>query len=670
MEGTDKPPEPEQHGSSRKERPMLTYEPIVAPTDTKPASVASLAAQPAPVSPAALSKVEQQRAIAEYQPAPASGTASPQQPTEEAPFLKGEAEPPRQYRRRPSTSPSVDLELSRPPRLQHAAPFLPPRPQAFPQPALYTPASESRAPRLSTPSRSPLAPEQRRPSLTAAAAPTTATAAPPPPTSLQPAPWKAVTVADMTDRTEAQALHRKWEHEHLDWHSDSLFAAAGGTAHHASRRDRLFKAVQTIVVHASFFGAGMYYAIFGPTVQDLAVVMDVGLFRVLFLLAARAVGFFVGAVTGAVVLRPVNPQVAFVLLNFLLTMACLGVSYIDTLLPYQLLFGLGGFALGAISVLGVLWTSALWREASGFLVRTLTFTFCLGCVLGPLLSEPFITDRSIVTGDSAIPAPLSDLNNLEDKDFIYVGYAYWLISVYAFCVAFLALVAMFVDPGHQDLRDMESQCPVLPCSGFVVLLFFYLAACLAVETLSSQLVAPFALLLGHNKTAATYMTSLFWAAFTAVRGVAIACFPQRGSFDALLFCNAVLVAATGFSAFFGPQTRLLWIGTAVVGACMAPSMPSALLLLHDYSGVSISRFALAMLVACASSSFPPLCVGAKLERQPMLFHQALAALSTVALVLALIGKILLRRIAIEERYVRLPTDDIRRPSYKALKRRE
>ncbi|KAH9384715.1 hypothetical protein HPB48_026725 [Haemaphysalis longicornis] len=461
MEGTDKPPEPEQHGSSRKERPMLTYEPIVAPTDTKPASVASLAAQPAP------------------------------------------------------------------------------------------------------------------------------------------------------------ALHRKWEHEHLDWHSDSLFAAAGGTAHHASRRDRLFKAVQTIVVHASFFGA-----------------------------------------------------VAFVLLNFLLAMACLGVSYIDTLLPYQLLFGLGGFALGAISVLGVLWTSALWREASGFLVRTLTFTFCLGCVLGPLLSEPFITDRSIVTGDSAIPAPLSDLNNLEDKDFIYVGYAYWLISVYAFCVAFLALVAMFVDPGHQDLRDMESQCPVLPCSGFVVLLFFYLAACLAVETLSSQLVAPFALLLGHNKTAATYVTSLFWAAFTAVRGVAIACFPQRGSFDALLFCNAVLVAATGFSAFFGPQTRLLWIGTAVVGACMAPSMPSALLLLHDYSGVSISRFALAMLVACASSSFPPLCVGAKLERQPMLFHQALAALSTVALVLALIGKILLRRIAIEERYVRLPTDDIRRPSYKALKRRE
>ncbi|XP_077548422.1 uncharacterized protein LOC144161671 [Haemaphysalis longicornis] len=145
MEGTDKPPEPEQHGSSRKERPMLTYEPIVAPTDTKPASVASLAAQPAPVSPAALSKVEQQRAIAEYQPAPASGTASPQQPTEEAPFLKGEAEPPRQYRRRPSTSPSVDLELSRPPRLQHAAPFLPPRPQAFPQPALYTPASESRS---------------------------------------------------------------------------------------------------------------------------------------------------------------------------------------------------------------------------------------------------------------------------------------------------------------------------------------------------------------------------------------------------------------------------------------------------------------------------------------------------------------------------------------------
>lgn len=45
-----------------------------------------------------------------------------------------------------------------------------------------------------------------------------------------------------------------------------------------------------------------------------------------------------------------NPQVVFVLLNFLLAMACLGVSYFDALLPNQLLFGLGGFALGAISV--------------------------------------------------------------------------------------------------------------------------------------------------------------------------------------------------------------------------------------------------------------------------------------------------------------------------------
>lgn len=43
---------------------------------------------------------------------------------------------------------------------------------------------------------------------------------------------------------------------------------------------------------------GMYYALFGPTVQDLAVTLDVGLFRVLFLLAARGVGYFLGAMAG------------------------------------------------------------------------------------------------------------------------------------------------------------------------------------------------------------------------------------------------------------------------------------------------------------------------------------------------------------------------------------
>ncbi|XP_065297105.1 sodium-dependent glucose transporter 1-like isoform X2 [Dermacentor albipictus] len=392
---------------------------------------------------------------------------------------------------------------------------------------------------------------------------------------------------------------------------------------------------------------GMYYALFGPTVQDLAVTLDVGLFRVLFLLAARGVGYFLGAVAGGVLLRPVNPQVLLVVLDFFLAMACLGVSYFDTLFQSELLFGLGGFALGAINIVGVLWISALWREASGFLLQTLSFMHCMGCTLAPVLGEPFLTQRSVLRPPSDMPPAvereLAYLTSLEDKDFVYVAYAYWAVALYVFVVVFLVLVAFFVDPRHQDLRAMETQCPVAPCSGIVVVLFSYLFTSVAMEIIYSQLVAAFALLLGQNKTVAAYLTSSFWAAFSAVRGASIVWLQQHGSLGVLLCSNVLLLALAGFGFAFGHQAPAMWIGAVLAGASMAPVMPSTLLLLHDHSGVSRGRFALAVLVVGASSAFAPLCLGAEMEREPMLFHYALAALAAVSLLLLLVARMLVRR---------------------------
>ncbi|XP_054931555.1 sodium-dependent glucose transporter 1-like isoform X2 [Dermacentor andersoni] len=456
------------------------------------------------------------------------------------------------------------------------------------------------------------------------------------------APRKSVTVADVTSRAEAQELHRQWAHEHF------LESVPVRESHmEASRRERLVKTAQTFCIHLSFFGMGMYYALFGPTVQDLAVTLDVGLFRVLFLLAARGVGYFLGAVAGGVLLRPVNPQVLLVVLDFFLAMACLGVSYFDTLFQSELLFGLGGFALGAINIVGVLWMSALWREASGFLLQTLSFMHCMGCTLAPVLGEPFLTQRSVLRPPSDMPPAvereLAYLTSLEDKDFVYVAYAYWAVALYVFAVVFLVLVAFFVDPRHQDLRAMETQCPVAPCSGIVVVLFSYLFTSVAMEIIYSQLVAAFALLLGQNKTVAAYLTSSFWAAFSAVRGASIVWLQQHGSLGVLLCSNVLLLALAGFGSAFGHQAPAMWIGAVLAGASMAPVMPSTLLLLHDHSGVSRGRFALAVLVVGASSAFAPLCLGAEMEREPMLFHYALAALAGVSLLLLLVARMLVRR---------------------------
>ncbi|KAK8765497.1 hypothetical protein V5799_031893 [Amblyomma americanum] len=322
-----------------------------------------------------------------------------------------------------------------------------------------------------------------------------------------------------------------------------------------------------------------------------------------------------------------------------------------------------------VHAVGVLWISALHRDASGFLLQTLSFMHCIGCTLAPILSEPFMTRRSLLQPPSDLPPPvereLAYLTSLEDKDFIYIAYAYWAVGIYVFLIVFLALVAFFVDPRHQDLRPMETQCPAVPISGLVVVLFFYLFLAVAMEIIYSQLIAAFALLLGHNKTVAAYVTSLFWASYSTVRGVSITWLKQHGSFNVLLCSNVFLVAVTAFSSVFGYQTRVMWIGTALAAACMAPVMPSTLLLLHDHSGVSVGRFALAVFTVGVSSAFAPLCLGAKLEREPMLFHYALAALAVLSLLLVFVGRTLVRRTPVEDGYTLLPAD--RRPSNRSSK---
>ncbi|KAM7287816.1 sodium-dependent glucose transporter 1-like [Ixodes scapularis] len=406
----------------------------------------------------------------------------------------------------------------------------------------------------------------------------------------------------------------------------------------------------------------MYYALFGPTVQDLAVRLDADLFRVLFLLAARGIGGFVGALFGGVFLKPVNPQVLFVIFDFFLAMACIGLSYFDTLFQYVFIFAIGGIALGALNIVGVLWMSAMWRENSGFLLQTLSFMHCMGCVLGPVVGEPFLTHRSVIEAPSATPSyRLTYLSQLEDKDFIYVTYAYWVVGIYLFAVVLLLLAVFFVDPRHENLGMMETRCNPVKLSPIIAVLVAYLAVYVAMEILYSQLIASLALLLGHNKTTAAYLTSLFWATFTTVRGVCILWVQQHGSLTVLLICNGLLVLTACLNSGLGYQTRVMWVGTSLVGACLAPVLPSTLLLLHDHSGVSSARFAGVLFVVGASSAISPLCVGAVMERNPMLFYHGFLGLAFISLLLVVGANVLIHRSeAVIGGYISLPMEERRR----------
>ncbi|CAN7996164.1 unnamed protein product, partial [Ixodes hexagonus] len=355
--------------------------------------------------------------------------------------------------------------------------------------------------------------------------------------------------------------------------------------------------------------------------------------------------------------------VLFVIFDFFLAMACIGLSYFDTLFQCIFIFAIGGIALGALNIVGVLWMSAMWHENSGFLLQTLSFMHCMGCVISPVVGEPFLTHRSVVVEPSATPSyHLTYLSQLEDKDFIYVSYAYWVVGIYLFAVVVLVLAIFFADPRHENLGAMETRCcTVLPCSPVIVVLVACLAVYIAMEIVYSQLIASMALLLGHDKTTAAYLTSLFWATFAIVRGVCILWVQHHGSLVVLSVCNVLLLLTAGLNSALGYQTRVMWVGTSLIGACLAPVLPSTLLLLNDQSGVSPGRFTVVVFVVGASSSIAPLAVGAVLEQNPMLFYHAFLGLACASLLLAgCVTQLTRRSKAAAGGYISLPMEEQRR----------
>lgn len=294
--------------------------------------------------------------------------------------------------------------------------------------------------------------------------------------------------------------------------------------------------------------------------------------------------------------------------------------------------------------------AAIWRERSGVLLQTLSFMHSMGCVLGPVVGEPFLTRRSSLLQPVSSDVPkqvlphLTHLTQLEDKDFIYVSYAYWVVGLYLFAIVFLVLAVFFTDPRHEDLGVMDARYTVQPCSCLMVVFVCYLATYVAMEVVYSQLVAPHALLMGHDKTVAAYVTSLFWAAFTAVRGVSILWVQQHGSLHVLVFCNLLLLLLAGLDSWLGFQPRMLWIGTALTGACLAPMLPSTLLLVHDYCGVSSWRFAAVTFAVGVSAASSPLWVGSVMEANPMAFHYSFFFIAALSFLLAIAAVVLVHRI--------------------------
>ncbi|KAI2804128.1 hypothetical protein BLOT_003105 [Blomia tropicalis] len=185
--------------------------------------------------------------------------------------------------------------------------------------------------------------------------------------------------------------------------------------------------IYTAALYFSFISVGLCYSIFNPTLVELATVFESDLHHVSLIFPSRSIGTMFGTLTNGFLTLYVNRQIllfSFLLLKSLTTFL---VPHWTTVEQFCINGFFNGFFTSAIVVMVNVWLNELWSwsaqrrqkkkransnelninvmnqdilsseteplskiDIGNVLMQALHFFFGFGCILGPLLAEPFL----------------------------------------------------------------------------------------------------------------------------------------------------------------------------------------------------------------------------------------------------------------------------------------
>ncbi len=308
---------------------------------------------------------------------------------------------------------------------------------------------------------------------------------------------------------------------------------------------------QTFGYYLSFVALGLIVASLGPTLTGLAYNTHSTLRDISVLFSARAFGYLCGSVVGGRWYDRIagHPLMAMVLLAMAVSLAC--VPLVPVLALLVLLMFVLGINEGALDVGGN--TLIVWVHGHqvGPYMNALHFFFGVGAFLAPLV----VAQALLWSGD--------------------IQWAYWTMALLLVPVAFW--LWRLPSPPAQRVSDAAESGQVNRLLVVLIMLFFFVYA--GAESGFGGWIFAYAigLHLTDGPTAA-YLTSTFWGALTLGRLLAIplaAHFSPRSILLADLLGCLLSVIVILLSAH---SLALTWLGTFLLGLCMASIFPTTLAL--------------------------------------------------------------------------------------------
>ncbi|XP_054166697.1 sodium-dependent glucose transporter 1-like [Oppia nitens] len=309
----------------------------------------------------------------------------------------------------------------------------------------------------------------------------------------------------------------------------------------------------------------------------------------------------------------------------------------------------------------------MWGTDGGPYMQALHFFFGIGTILGPLLSEPYLSPKNETQPHPQIGQIYGYLfksntnNNTDFESKLYIPYsisaATAVISALIFLILFLTIryksdesqetdgrrgdnseeTEQLVANSEENLR-IKFRCFDCTTIWLIAISGLFLIVYAGQETVYFQFSASFATQtdLHISKTTAAFMASALAMSFTITRAlsilIAIKISPQYMIYiDSLVIFTAQIVILV----YANTNENYLWFGNILMGAGFASVFPSFYPFIERY--LKITNIVSSMFIFCTglSSCICPLIVGLFIETKPfMLIYLCLS--STILTIVALI----------------------------------
>jgi FHS family Na+ dependent glucose MFS transporter 1 len=397
------------------------------------------------------------------------------------------------------------------------------------------------------------------------------------------------------------------------------------------------RSILTATLYFCFINYGIGFTILSPTILDIAQILDEDFDKVSYGVVARAGSYAIFAMFFGWLFNRVNRQMAMV--------SCLiGSGIIVVLVPYskslavfiiyQLILGL---TTSGVDVGGNAWILEMWQEDSNPYMQGMHFSYAIGLVIAPLISEPFLSKPlgNDMTSKVFATRPRNRTQFTESR--IYIPYS--ISGLLLFVSAFALYTMYFIIPYKQERtltssKDTEEENGIherddAPVRSYfdhkflVILGSFMMCFYTGVELNAFAFFPDFAYYSSMNitKSTATFMTSIMAGAFALFRGIGILTATKITTarmlhvhFVVTTLGNVLLLLAGIISCI-----NLTWVSIVVMGigmSCMFPTIYSYLeeriVVTNTLTGVLFFSKEVALVVC-------PIIIGLNIERFPMIF---------------------------------------------------